>query len=235
MIDVIYCAAGNRKFAEIAKREGFLLGAQLPNTVYFPIYFADQNWKKPNRDAYMKALAKHRPFMASVIDYERPEQYNDVIAWAEDAAQYVDCVMLIPKVIGSVQSLPRIIGGKPVRIGYSVPTNHGGTECPIWEFYNRPVHLLGGSPQAQMRLYRYLPNIVSVDGNIMQKLALQFCMFWVDGTASRYANNKYWPTLREANNGIKWNNGAKNAPYEAFRRSCANIMNAWRRIINEAE
>jgi hypothetical protein len=44
-MEIIFCAGGNRRFAEIAKNAGFLLGAQLPDTIYFPIQFADQNWK----------------------------------------------------------------------------------------------------------------------------------------------------------------------------------------------
>ena len=76
-MELIYCAAGNRRFAEIATSHGFRYGAQLPGTVYTdvaPLYFADQDWKEPNRDKYMSALAQHRPHMATVLDWEREEQ-----------------------------------------------------------------------------------------------------------------------------------------------------------------
>lgn len=223
--EIIYCADGNRRFAEIAIEHGYLYGAQLPNTVYFQPWFADQNWRKPDRERYIAALKQHKPHMASVLDLENENQLPDVLGWAEEAAQWVQVVMIIPKVFGIIPQIPRRIGGADVRLGYSVPTKFAGTEVPIWEFYGWPVHLLGGSPQAQMQLVRYL-NVASADGNYAQKMAIKYCQFWEPGTA-RYASNRWWPTLQEANGGEKWNDGGIDAPYEAFRRSCENIMAAW--------
>ena len=226
MVELIYCAGGNRRFDEIAKDAGFLLGAQLPKAkVYFPIHFADQNWKNPDMRQYMAALAQHRPHMASVIDLEKDEQLHEVLSWAEEAAQWVSVVMIIPKVFGIIPRLPRRIAGAEVRLGYSVPTSHGGTEVPVWEFDGWPVHLLGGSPQAQMRLTHYL-RVTSVDGNMANKMATSRCQFWVPGNAK--AKDRYWPTLSEAD-GKRWE---ADAPYEAFRRSCVNIVEAWRKCAN---
>lgn len=229
IVELIYCAAGNRRFAEIAVAAGFHYGAQLPGTIYpdvAPLYFADQNWKAADRQKYMMALAAHQPHMATVLDWEREEQLPEVLDWAEEAAQFVSVVIIIPKVFGGIARLPRTIGGAEVRLGYSVPTRYAGTEVPLWEFSGWPVHLLGGSPQEQIRLAAYL-KVASVDGNYMQKMALRWCRFWMPGNA-RYASNRWWPTLFEAD-GQKWSNGGADddAPYEAFRRSCENIMSAW--------
>ena len=133
-MEIIYCANGNRRFAEIAINHGFLYGAQMPGTVYFPPMFCDQDWKKPDREKYMTCLAEHKPYMASVLDLERPAQLDEVLGWAEDAAQWVDVLMIIPKFFGAIELLPRSIAGKKVRLGYSVPTKIGGTEVPTWEF-----------------------------------------------------------------------------------------------------
>lgn len=229
-IETIYCADGNSRFAQIAVEAGFLYGAQLPNTVYYPPYFADQNWKAPDFALYMLALAQHRPHMASVIDWEKEEQLPEVLKWAEWAAVYVDVVMVIPKVIGQVGRIPGVIGGKPVRLGYSVPTSFGGTQVPTWEFGSRPVHLLGGSPRAQFNLSHYL-NVVSVDGNMHQLMATKYCAYF---TLERVpgAKNHPWPTLKEAGGGIPWGDGTPeaDAPYEAFRRSCQNIKRMWERF-----
>lgn len=214
MPTLIYCADGNRRFAQIAISAGFEYGAQVPNTVYFPPYFCDQNWRKPNREKYMAALAQHRPHIASVLDWEQEEQLPEVLAWAEDAAQYVDVVMLIPKVQGGVSQLPRTIGGKPVRLGYSVPTSFGGTSLGLWEFGGWPVHLLGGSPQAQMQTARYL-DVHSADGNYAGRKARQYCQYF-DGTR--------W--LQLATTG---DTDSKDAIYRAFDLSCRNIISAWHR------
>lgn len=210
-IELIYCADGNRRFAQIAIDAGYLYGAQVPNTVYFPPWFCDQDWKRPNKGRYMAALAQHRPYMASVLDWERQEQLPEVLEWAESAAEFVEVIMLIPKVQSGIEQLPRTIGGKPVRLGYSVPTRYGGTELGLWEFSGWPIHLLGGSPQAQMQLSRYL-DVRSVDGNMHGKAARQFCTVWADGGWQAGTID------RRAEDGI----------YRAFEISCHNIMAAWK-------
>jgi hypothetical protein len=81
--ELIYCAAGNRRFAEIAIRNGFTYGAQLPKTIYYTPEFVDQNWRKPDRMKYMNALAQYRPRLATVLDLEYPHQFAEVLSWAE--------------------------------------------------------------------------------------------------------------------------------------------------------
>jgi hypothetical protein len=212
-MELIYCGGGNKRFAQIAMDHGFLYGSRLPATVYGPLHFADQDWRKPNRSAYMAALARHRPYMASVMDLEQEEQLDEVLSWANEAAQHVRVVMLIPKVFGIIPRLPRRIGNADVRIGYSVPTSHGGTELPVWEFSGWPVHLLGGSPGDQMHLAHYM-DVVSADGNMPMKVATRFCQYWDGG----------WKDID-----VTGYNGG-DVPYEAFRLSCKNIMQAWRNV-----
>lgn len=219
MVDLIFCGGKNPRFAEIAIAAGFHYGAQLPCTIYAPLYFADQNWKDPDRFAYMAALEKHKPFMASVLDWERLNQRAEVLSWAEEAAQYVHVVMIIPKVSG-VHTLPRRIGSAEVRLGYSVPTKHGGTTLHLAEFVGWPVHLLGGNPGSQMELAHYL-DVKSTDGNMAMKMANRG-LYWVRGRGV-FSND--WLSLKEVD-GQRWNGDGN---YEAFRRSCKNIMDVWRR------
>jgi hypothetical protein len=217
---LIYCGGGNPRFYEIATAAGFKYGAQLPNTIYGPLYFADQDWKQPDRDRYMTALQQHRPHMASVLDLERKDQLSEVLSWAEEAAQFVNVVMIIPKVSGIIPCLPRTIAGAEIRLGYSVPTKYGGTQLFASEFTGWPVHLLGGSPHKQMELSAYF-DTVSVDGNMFMKMATNFCSFF-EPNRKKYRRG-HWPTLPEAD-GKKWGD---DAPYEAFKRSCKNIMAMW--------
>lgn len=210
--ELIYCANGNRRFAEIAINAGFTYGAQLPGTVYFAPEFVDQDWKNPNRENYMACLAQHRPRMATVLDLEHYQQMSEVLSWAEEAAQYViEAVLIIPKSQGIVSHLPRIIGGREVRLAYSVPTRYGGSSLPLWDFIGWPIHLLGGRPEKQMELSNYL-NVVSADGNYFGMKARRFCEHWE------------WPG-RFVPDGRQTKDGAH---YAAFERSCVNIVRAWR-------
>ena len=225
-IEIIYCANGNRRFAQIAIEAGMTYGAQLPGTVYFPPEFVDQDWKRPDRAAYVAAVAQHQPRMATVLDWERDEQLPEVLGWAEDVAPFVERVIIIPKVIGGIPRLPRRIGGREVVLGYSVPTRYAGTCVPPWEFAGWPVHLLGGSPHRQLHAAHYM-RVVSADGNYAAKMARQNNQFWMAGHA-RNAHDRYWPRLKETD-GKRWGDGTStaDAPYEAFRRSCINVLAAW--------
>lgn len=231
---LIFCSANNKRFVEIAVRHGYRYGAQLPGRVYpeiAPIYFADQDWRKPDRDAYISAVAEHRPVMATVLDWEREEQFAEVLEWAEAVAPHVELVQIIPKVIGGTDRLPRRIGGRPVVLGYSAASSYGGTPVPIWEFAGWPVHILGGMPQRQIRVWRYLKTVaevVSIDGNVVRKMAKR-CLFWVPGTAAA-SKNRFFPSLGDVGlGGI-----GRDAIYEAFERSCVNVTREWRRICFEA-
>lgn len=221
---LIHCADGNPAFAAAAVAAGWLYGARLPATVYQPVHFADQDWKAPDRTAYMAALAAHRPAMATVLDWEQPEQLPEVLSWAEEAAPLVgESVLVVPKVPGLVPLLPRVIGGKRVVLAYSVPTSYGGSPLGLWELTGWPVHLLGGSPHAQMELYRYLRNcceVVSADGNMAHQQAHR-CRFW----ARRSGPKGHWTQLSEA--GDERTEGANS---EAFRRSLGAIAEAWSAI-----
>jgi hypothetical protein len=218
---LIYCAGGNKRFAKIAIDAGFEYGVQLPTKAYYPLYFADQNWKNPNRERYMAALAEHRPTMATVLDWEREEQLDEVLNWAEEAAQFAKQVLIIPKVVGGVPRIPKTIGGKQIVLAYSVPNRYSGTEVPLWEFKGWPIHLLGGSPHKQMELWSYFQNIgevISIDGNMANLKATKWCEFWT--------HNRWRSTLTD--DGNIW---GKDAPYEAFRRSCKNIIQAWHTLV----
>lgn len=217
---LIFCAGKNKRMSDIAAAYGFELGAQLPCTVYHPVAFADQDWKRPDRARYMAALAEHRPDMATVLDLEQPEQLNEVLGWAEEAAQYARQVLIIPKYSTAVDSLPRSIGGAGVVLAYSVPTAFGGTSVPAWEFTGWPVHLLGGSPHAQMRIAHYL-NVVSADGNMANKMA-HAGRFW----SANKGPKGHWRNLREIGVDLPRDNN-----YEAFRRSCQNIAAAWKMLV----
>lgn len=216
--ELIYCADGNPEFAGIAVACGWRYGARLPATVYQPVWFADQDWKNPNMEKYVKAIAEHGPEVATVLDWEHDEQWPEVLAWAESVAPHVGRIVVIPKIPGRVCEVPDSIGGKSVILGFSVPTRYGGTTCGVWEFERRPVHLLGGSPQEQRRYARYL-NVVSADGN-MTSMQARKGRFW-----SRVPTSKgHWVQLREAGD-----NRTTGVPAECFRRSLEAVKAAWLR------
>ena len=215
---LIYCGSGNKRFDEIAMLY-FKLGARCGTTVYYPIYFADQNWKKPDKQKYIAFIHKHKPVMSTVVDWISKPDLSIVLEWAEEISSIVDKIIVIPKIVSGVDAIPDTINGKEVILGYSVPTKYGKTITPLWEFGNRKVHLLGGSPQKQYEMSKYL-NVVSLDGNMSLKMATQYCAFW--NTDKYKSKTGHWQQLHEI--GIK---DQKDAIYQAFEMSCKNIYNFW--------
>lgn len=221
--ELIYTAAGNREYASLAIAHGFSYGARLPDTVYFSPAFVDQDYLHPDRAAYMTALQQHRPRLATVLDLEHREQIYEVLDWAQEAAQYVtEAVIIIPKIFGVIDMLPRFIHDKQVRLGYSIPTSVGGTPVPKREFAGWPLHLLGGSPQRQYRLaYERGWNVASADNNYIQKQA-NSARFFHNGLV-RSAKNKYFPAFREVGLG----HIDHDVPARALTLSLINMKAMW--------
>jgi len=244
MPEVIYCAGGNKKFAAIAMDCGFVYGAQLPGTVYFAPEFVDQNWKSPDLEKYVEAVSSHMPRIATVLDWERWDQLGTAIDWAYAIAPYVrEAVVIIPKVktarSGWQNYIPKSIDGLEVRLGYSVKTKYGGTPIHLTQFLGWPIHLLGGNPLIQARIAGLFRddnclvdapklNVVSIDGNYHQRMAVRHNRFFIPNGSAQYARNRFWPTLKEFYS-QKWGDGSSraDAPYKAFSNSCKTIKAMW--------
>lgn len=219
-VKVIYCAGGTRQTSTIAVNTGFLYGSQLPGYTYFKPFFADQDWKNPDRERYMESLKELRPFMASVLDLERENQFDEVLSWAEEASNYVEKVIIVPKVEKLLSEIPFKINGKEVILGYSVPTKYGGTDIPGVKFGDRKVHLLGGLPHYQLLLYKYF-NVYSIDNNYILLKGIKYNCFWSGG----YYHNAVWKQMADVGLSI-----GRNVNYVAFAMSCANLIRAWTEI-----
>jgi hypothetical protein len=243
-VELIFCADGNPEYARLAIEAGFTYGAQLPNKIYYQPDFVDQDWRNPDRGQYLMALSQYQPRLATVLDWERRGQLPEVLGWAEDAAQFVDVVIIIPKVKAGVARLPFKIGGKPVRLAFSYPTGFGGADWSIlYEMIGWPngIHLLGGPPQAALALhagrlkmsrhktrqpdfFTSALDIRSADSNQIMYLANRG-LFWRGNSDGTFAEHI---SIKQAD-GEKWGDGSSNANanYECFKRSCQNVMAAW--------
>jgi len=76
----------------------------------------------------------------------------------------------------------------------------------IWEIQDYVTHILGGSPHRQFKMMQYFPNVVSVDGNSVFRVAIEY--------------GKYWES---PNRWVKSNCGL----YNIFRKSIENVLKFW--------
>jgi hypothetical protein len=203
--------------------EGLLRGARLTSRISNPdIYFADQDWKNPNLDKYVRLVAAYKPYTATVIDYEDHVSFDTVWKWCEAVAPYVQQIIVIPKVSGTIDEIPVTCNGVEVILGFSIPTKYAGTFVNPKEFYGRKVHLLGGSPRKQIQFfidhYQYM-NIVSLDNNYVQMKANKFVEYW--SYSSVFPLRSKWLH----NSGSK--ETVKQRTDDAFRMSLINFRDYW--------
>lgn len=207
-IRLIYCDGKSKWRNNIAAECGFLAGTRHGDTVYrSPLYFIDQNWKNPQKEKYIAFIKEYKPIMATVIDIIDDKTLFDALNWSKQIAQYITYLILIPKI---PVYLPKILYDKEVILGYSVPTQYGGTFIDDKYFHDHKVHLLGGSPHRQLE-YSARFNIFSIDINYHGMMATKFRHYWTNGTR-------------------KWLKGI--TAEDCFRISCNNIKDCWDGISN---
>jgi len=212
---IIYCGTTNRRLAQIAVSAGFLFGCRLPCNLpddLPPLYFSDQNWRKPQPQLYARGVKRYRPTMATITDIESCVQLPSVIDEAHAISAYVAEIIIIPKCSGVIDKLPNIVNDTRIILGYSVPTRYGGTSIDLIAFRGWPVHLLGGSVLRQISIFRNVRDteIVSVDCNEHAKTAIY---------------GEYYTRLGQRK---QLSRGA--GMYQAFASSCASIVYMWHSI-----
>lgn len=222
-IELMVCVQ-DPKFAKSVLDSNLTLGARLPDgirsDINHKIEFADQNWKKPNKQKYIQSIAKIKPRIATVLDLERPEQFDEVMDWAETIAQHVlETIVIIPKYNDAIPNIPKSIAGKEVRLGYSVKTSYGQTDVPIEEFNKSSfgIHLLGGSPHKQI-YHAQIMNVVSIDCNSMIYSGLKGKILSPLLHGTKWVDHKNYFNIEKAMN---------NAPYICFDESCKNMIKLW--------
>lgn len=209
-MDIIYCAGGNSKLAEIAIDEGFLYGARSDDIRQLHCNgLIDINWKNYDWDSHILAVKYHNPLYAVVPDIINSKDLDKTLLQIHEIKRYCDRVIVVPKIQNIIRFFP-----SDVVIGVSVPTSYAGFLPDMTELRHHDVHLLGGSPGQQRDLWiSYESNdirVVSVDCNSHSKVS-DFGSFW-DGQKWSKMEDKYI------------------GKYEAFRLSCKGIIKMWEKL-----
>lgn len=212
---LIYCAGGGgRRYAAIAIEAGFHYGSRSDHKPHYPCTFVDINWRQPDLDRHLAFVAEQRPKLAVAPDVLDTAVLPETLRYAERLAQHAERVVIVPKAPGVMAQLPHETW---IVIGYSVPSRYGGADSILLpELQMWPVHLLGGSPMAQLNLTFYV-DVFSADGNGHQRAARYGT--WFDAERMQWATRD--PRVP----------AGPDLPYRAFEMSCKNIMVAWKKLV----
>lgn len=210
---LIFCAGNNKQHAEIAIKHGWLYGIRHDHVAYFKPHFIDINWKHYDWNEYLEIIRKHRPEMAMVPDYEKPDKEGLLEKIAQMKEAGANDVLVCPKFVGAVDDIPDWC-----IVAISVPSSYAGFLPNPERMTGRKVHFLGGTPTAQMEMYRkytaYGATVLSIDCNSFLKAS---------------HNGTYWEAGKWRNEGKRIDN------IEAFTMSINNIRSSWNEIINSLQ
>jgi hypothetical protein len=215
MIDLIYTSGDNAILASMTQASNWLVGMRSDKYATLPIEFLDIDYKKPDFKRHVLMAEQHRPTYAIVPDLdERATSQQDVmraLRQIDRLSLYCETVYLVPKLSKQLTLIPL-----DIPIAYSLPSSNGAAQYGVWKLAGRRIHLLGGNPHEQMRLYRlaeqYGYQVISADGNMAQKMAFQFGKYWEAST---------W--MKHSRHGLQ----ERDVSYECIQLSLRNIRQAW--------
>ena len=183
---LFYCGNGGRSpYDGIAQEEKWRLGlcsrkSPLAETQNNTIQFIDNDWKNYDHQKHLQVVKKHKPLLATVLDWQDLGDFNLIFSYAKELLPYSGNVLIIPKIEDTFDDYQFTLNNlidedrkiwNSFWFAYSVPTGYGSAIYRSDIFKDRFIHLLGGSPSSQMRYYNNIPNVVSLDGNYSMKVA----------------------------------------------------------------
>jgi len=187
-VDII--TSGRVDLTAYAGEQGYLRGARLDKADRYAnhgvaVDFLDMDWNNPEPEKLIRAARDHRPKYAVAGDYLRDEDNIETVnRRAGELRQYAENVIVVPKSPGDLSHVPEWCV-----VGYSVPTEYGGTDIPLREYRDIPqqIHILGGTPHRQFEIVGklWLDSICSIDGNSIHKAATIGAKAW-------YADVPHW-------------------------------------------
>ena len=171
------------------REDGSLQQDQYPN-INAPVDFLDNQFHDPDLDRFLTAVDRYRPDIAVIGDAFSAADAERIQA-AVDQISYTDMTCIaVPKCRDAFEIL-----GEDVVLGYpnGYSTLHPDEYSDLGDWRGRDIHVLGGSPHAQLEVIDLLTqptldgqlpaNILGVDGNGVLKAAY-FGEYW---TPSGYA------------------------------------------------
>lgn len=182
----IICRGSFKKIRILPLYElGFEYGTRHTEIPYHQPYMVDIHWEDYVWSDYLDKLKLWKPTFALVPDYEQPNP-DMLLRHIEDLK-----MLNIPR-IGVCPKFKRAVYDIPPEciICVSIPTKYAGFLPNESELINRRIHLLGGSPQKQLKYIQQHPNlhIMSMDGNAFVKAAFYRTIYL--GHSNKWKNKR---------------------------------------------
>jgi GNAT superfamily N-acetyltransferase len=195
-VDII--TTGRPDLTKYAENYGWLVGSRIDEVGRYErakrsVDFLDLHWENPDRDKLVAKCMQHQPRYVVAGDYDG-DNYAEINEFADSLRQWVDNVVVVPHEPGEIERVPEW-----AVVGYSTPTGYAGTDAPVWEYYGRDVHILGGTiNQIKVVVDSLRNDIMSIDTNTMHRDATQYGEYWSASKPQRKKQASISPTVERA-------------------------------------
>lgn len=164
-VSIFKFTSHSKDVVRLATKFGWLPGAKYSNLrdvkSFRKVGFIDIDWKHYDFEKHLEAVIKTKPLFTVAKDIEHIDEIDEILRQAKYLSKYAKQVIIVPKCLKLKYELDDLPG--KFLLGYSVPTQYGGTKIPI-KYFRKPVHLLGGRPDIQRKLAKKM-HVVSIDCN----------------------------------------------------------------------
>ena len=151
---------------DIANDYGWLPGARYTNLRDIrhlgEVSFIDIDWQNYSFEKHLQAVKTWKPKLTVARDILRFSELPLILKEADELLNHSQQVILVPKDPRLKNRLNKDIPSHFL-LGYSIPSRYGSSEIAP-QFFDRPVHLLGGTPMKQLAYAKEM-EVVSIDCN----------------------------------------------------------------------
>lgn len=184
----IICKGSFKYLSELPLYEiGLEYGTRHSEKPKYQPFMVDIDWKKYDWNEYLHKISLWKPTFALVPDYESEKQRKKLYNCIRDLKNLgVLRIGVCPKFSGAIKHVPSFC-----IVCISIPSTYAGFIPNKDEVNGKRLHMLGGSPQKQIKYIQLYDNAitVSVDGNGFTKAAQWKTVY--DGTRNKWINNNY--------------------------------------------
>jgi len=222
-VDVIMTVQGASEGTTRAiERSPALLGWETGNTDPLPnanVEFLDWPFTHddPSLEDHIAAAKEHRPRYAVAPDIEGDWTLDRVLDAAAELDEYAETVIVVPKAVPPNRVPDRYRLGLP-----NQPAWGSDGSWPKWEYADRRVHVLGGSPTDQREEVGAYTTVGSVDGANVAAYA-KYGRIWTPTGQIEQPGRSYYERIEASLTNV-WR--AWNEPGEENCRECGTRLGA---------
>ena len=134
----------------------------------------DWDFKKPNFERHLQKVKDHDFEVVMSMDITAKNEVEDALKFTNQLLKYTNRVVIPIHYFDKRLADYELAFPNTTKFNPNSAKNLGF----ITDFQDQVTHILGGSPDKQIDLLNYFPNVVSLDGNSIFWVAVRYGKAW---------------------------------------------------------